>query len=96
MGIIRVTVRTFQSLEHAELFLSIGTGITDKLLSAGFKVKFSISQSISQPNQVISVWEYNDDQHMQRIRKFLSGQSRLPNSLAPKEIAYEAKVIHSL
>lgn len=95
MAIIRVTVRTFQNLEHAELFLSIGEGTRDGLNKAGLAAKFTISQSISQPNQVVSVWEYQDEDHMTEVRKFLSAQSRLPNSLAPKEIAYETKVIHS-
>ena len=63
--------------------------------SSGLEAKFTISQSISQLNQVVSVWEYKDEDHMNEVRKFLSAQSRLPNSLAPKEIAYETKVIHS-
>jgi len=95
VAIIRVTVRTFQNLEHAELFLSIGASTKDGLKKAGLEAKFTISQSISQPNQVVSVWEYKDEDHMTEVRKFLSAQSRLPNSLAPKEIAYETKVIHS-
>ncbi len=95
MAIIRVTVRTFQNLEHAELFLSIGANTKDGLNKASLDAKFTISQSISQPNQVVSVWEYKDKDHMNEVRKFLSAQSRLPNSLAPKEIAYETKVIHS-
>ena len=95
MAIIRVTVRTFQNLEHAELFLSIGASTKDGLRKAGLEAKFTISQSILQPNQVVSVWEYKDEDHMNEVRNFLSAQSRLPNSLAPKEIAYETKVIHS-
>ena len=95
MAIIRVTVRTFQNLEHAELFLSIGASTKDGLNKASLDAKFTISQSTSQPNQVVSVWEYKDEYHMNEVRKFLSAQSRLPNSLAPKEIAYETKIIHS-
>ena len=95
MAIIRVTVRTFKNLEHAELFLSIGASTKDGLNKASLDAKFTISQSVSQPNQVVSVWEYKDEDHMNEVRKFLSAQSRLPNSLAPKEIAYETKVIHS-
>ncbi len=95
MAIIRVTIRTFQSLEHAELFLSIGKNIKDDLAEAGLDANFNISQSILQPNQVVSVWEYRNEEHMNEVRKFLSKQSRLPNSLAPKEIAYETKVVYS-
>ena len=95
MAIVRVTIRTFQNLEHAELFLSIGASTKDSLEKAGLEAKFTISQSISQPNQVVSVWEYKDEDHMNEVRKFLSVQSRLPNSLAPKEVAYETKVIYS-
>ncbi len=95
MAIIRVTVRTFQNLEHAELFLSIGASTKDGLNKAGLEAKFTISQSMSQLNQVVSVCVYKDEDHMNEVRKFLSAQSRLPNSLAHKEIAYETKVIHS-
>ncbi len=95
MAIVRVTIRTFQSSEHAELFLSIGARTKDDLVKAGLEAKFTISQSMAQPNQVVSIWEYRNEQHMNKVRKFLSSQSRLPNSLSPKEIAYEAKVLHS-
>ena len=94
MAIVRVTIRTFQNLEHAELFLSIGASTKDSLKKAGLEAKFTISQSMSQPNQVVSVWEYKDEDHISEVRKFLSAQSRLPTSLTPKEIAYETKVRH--
>ena len=55
MQIVRVTIRTFQSAEHAELFLSVGSGVKQQLSNAGLKVKFSICQSISLQNQVISI-----------------------------------------
>ena len=42
MQIVRVTIRTFQSVEHAELFLSVGSGVKQQLSNAGLKAKFSI------------------------------------------------------
>jgi len=54
-----------------------------------------MSQSIFQPNQVVSFWEYKDEDHISEFRKLLSAQSRLPTSLTPKEIVYETKVRHS-
>ena len=53
MAIIRVTVRTFQNLEHAELFLSIGASTKDGLSKAGLEAKFTISQSISQQSSTL-------------------------------------------
>ena len=94
IAIVRVAVRTFQNLEHVELFLSIGASTEDGLLKAGLEEKFTISQSIFQPNQVVSFWEYKDEDHISEFRKLLSAQSRLPTSLTPKEIAYETKVRH--
>ena len=94
MQIVRVTIRTFQSVEHAELFLSIGSGVRQQLSNSGLTAKFSICQSFSLPNQVISIWYYDNEKHMKAVRGVLSNQSRLPNSLVPKEVAYETKIIH--
>lgn len=55
MQIVRVTIRTFQSAEYAEFFLSVGSGVKQQLSNAVLKVKFSICQSISLQNQVISI-----------------------------------------
>ena len=94
MQIVRVTIRTFQSAEHAELFLSVGNGVKHQLSNAGLKAKLSICQNISLPNQVISIWYYDSEEHMKAVRDLLSNQSRLPNSLVPKEVAYETKIVH--
>ena len=51
-----------------------------------------IVQSISLPNQVISIWTYENENHMKSIRKVLSQFNPIPNSLMPKEIAYEGNV----
>ena len=48
----------------------------------------------SEPENII--WQYDDESHMKAVRKRLSSLNKLPNSLMPKEIAYEAKVVHSL
>ena len=95
MAIVRVTIRTFQNSEHAELFIQLGK-TNNTLLDTGLKVNFTMAQSATQKNQVISIWQYDDESHMNTVRKKLSSLSKLPNSLMPKEIAYEAKVVHSL
>ena len=59
MQIVRVTIRTFQSAEYAEFFLSVGSGVKQQLSNAVLKVKFSICQTISLQNQVISIWYYD-------------------------------------
>ena len=95
MAIVRVTVRTFQNSEHAELFMHFGKTV-DTLVDTGLKLNFTMAQSETQKNQVISIWQYDDESHMKAVRKKLSSLNRLPNSLMPKEISYEAKVVHSL
>ena len=95
MAIVRVTVRTFQNSEHAELFIHFGKTV-DKLVDTGLKVNFTMAQSETQKNQVISIWQYDGERHMKAVRKKLSSLNMLPNSLMPKEIAYDAKVVHSL
>ena len=95
MAIVRVTIRTFQNSEHAELFIQLGK-TNNALVDTGLKVNFTMAQSETQKNQVISIWQYDDESHMEAVRKKLSSLSKLPNSLMPKEIAYEAKVVHSL
>ena len=95
MAIVRVTIRTFQNSEHAELFIQLGKTF-DTLVDAELKVNFTMAQSETQKNQVISIWQYDDKSHMKAVRKKLSSLNKLPNSLMPKEIAYEAKVVHSL
>ena len=95
MAIVRVTVRTFQNSEHAELFMHFGKTV-DTLVDTGLKVNFTMAQSETQKNQVVSIWQYDDESHMKAVRKKLSSLNKLPNSLMPKEIAYEAKVVYSL
>ena len=55
-----------------------------------------MAQSERQKNQVISIWHYDDENHMKEVRKKLASLNKLPNSLMPKEIANEAKVVHSV
>ena len=95
MAIVRVTIRTFQNSEHAELFIQLGK-TNNALVDTGLKVNFTMAQSEIQKNQVISIWQYDDENHMRAVRRKLASLNKLPNSLMPKEIAYEAKVVHSL
>ena len=54
--------------------------------------------ALSQRNktEVLSIWEYDDEVHMKAVRKTLSELSKLPNSLMPKEIAYQADIVHEI
>ena len=96
MGIIRITVRTFQNEEHAEMFLQIGKTVPDKLKAAGHKCRCKMAQSQRNKTEVLSVWEYDNEGHMKAVRKTLSDLSKLPNSLIPKEIAYQANIVHEI
>ena len=95
MSILRITIRTFQNEEHADLFLEISKNTPKLLDKHGLKVKFTVAQKRKQKNQVVSVWEYEDEKHMQDVRKTISAMSKFPNALNPKEVVYESNVIHS-
>ena len=95
MSILRITIRTFQNEEHANLFLEISKNTPELLSKHGLKVKFAVAQTRKQKNQVVSVWEYEDEKHMQNVRKTISTMSKFPNALNPKEVVYESKVINS-
>ena len=92
MPITRVTVRTFQNKEHAELFINFAKTSNAELNNQGLKFNMQLIQSSSLYNQVISIWTYENENHMKIIRKALSKFNPIPNSLMPKEIAYEGEV----
>ena len=96
MGIIRITVRTFQNEEHAAMFLQIGKTVPDMLKVAGQKCRCKMALSQRNKTEVLSIWEYDDEVHMKAVRKTLSELSKLPNSLMPKEIAYQADIVHEI
>ena len=95
MSIVRVTVRTFQTAEHAELLYSQVKALMF-YRRRSLKLIFTMAQSERQKNQVISIWHYDDENHMKEVRKKIASLNKLPNSLMPKEIANEAKVVHSV
>ena len=68
MSILRITIRTFQNEEHADLFLEISKNTPELLNKHGLKVKFTVAQTRKQKNQVVSVWEYQSFP-MRLIRK---------------------------
>ena len=92
MPITRVTVRTFQNKEHAELFINFAKTSNADLNNQGLKFNMQLIQSSSLYNQVISIWTYENENHMKVLRKVLSQFNSIPNSLVPKEIAYEGEV----
>ncbi len=46
-------------------------------------------------NQITSVWEYDNEKHMNEVRTYLSKNNNIPNSLAPKEVVYLGEVVVS-
>ena len=56
------------------------------------KINMKVIQNVDQKNQVTSIWEYDDEKHMREFRSYLSQFNNIPNSLSPKEIAYEGEV----
>ena len=92
MSIIRLTVRTFQSIEHANMFIVMSEKIAIESNNTNLKINMKIIQNVVQKNQVTSIWEYDDEKHMKEVRSYLSQFNNIPNSLSPKEIAYEGEV----
>jgi len=92
MSIIRLTVRTFQSVEHANMFVVMSEKIASESHNTDLKLNMKIIQNVDQKNQVTSIWEYDDEKHMKEVRSYLSQYNSIPNSLSPKEIAYHGEV----
>ena len=92
MSIIRLTVRTFQSVEHANMFIVMSEKIANESTNSDLKINMKVIQNVDQKNQVTSIWEYENEKHMKKIRNYLSQFNSIPNSLSPKEIAYEGEV----
>ena len=92
MSIIRVTVRTYQSIEHANMSIVMSEKVANDSNNTDLKINVKVIQNVDQKNQVTSIWEYDDEKHMKEVRSYLSQFNSIPNSLSPKEIAYEGEV----
>ena len=92
MSIIRVTVRTFQSVEHTNMFVVMSGKVANESNNTDLKINVKVIQNVEQKNQVTSIWEYDDEKHMKEVRSYLSQFNSIPNSLSPKEIALEGEV----
>ena len=96
MAIVRITIRTFQNEEHAQLFLAVSDQTIPALEEKGIKVKAKIAITQNKKHEVISVWEYDDEVHMKMVRSAISKFSVLPNSLSPKEISFQAEIVKDI
>ena len=92
MTILRITVRTFQNEEHANMFLLMSQNINENIHDSDLKINVRIIQNPKQKNQITSVWEYDDEKHMSQVRSYLSKFNNIPNSLSPKEIVYMGEI----
>ena len=92
MSIIRLIVTTFQSFEHANMFIVMSEKIANESTNSDLKINMKVIQNVDQKNQVTSIWEYENEKHMKKLRNYLSQFNSIPNSLSPKEIAYEGVV----
>ena len=64
MSIIRLTVRTFQSVEHANMFIVMCEKVANESNNTNLKINMKVIQNVDQKNQVTSIWEYDDEKHM--------------------------------
>ena len=92
MTILRITVRTFQNEEHANMFLLMSQNINENIHQSDLKINVRIIQNPKQKNQITSVWEYDDEKHMSQVRSYLSKFNNIPNSLSPKEVVYMGEI----
>ena len=93
MSIIRMTVRTFQNEQHAEMFIAMSQKIYETSTKDGFKINFTMIQNQSLKNQVTSIWRYDNEKHVKDVRSYLSKHNSLPNSLLPKEVVYTGAIV---
>jgi hypothetical protein len=93
MSIMRITVRTFQNEQHAEMFVTISQKIYEDAMKDNFKINFTMIQNPSLKNQVTSIWKYDNEKHIKEVRSYLSKHNSIPNSLSPKEVVFTGDVI---
>ena len=93
MSIIRITVRTFQNEQHAEMFIAMAQKIDETSKKDGFKINFTMIQNQSLKNQVTSIWRYDNEKHVKDVRAYLSKHNSIPNSLSPKEVVYTGEIV---
>jgi hypothetical protein len=90
---MRITVRTFQNEQHAEMFVAISQKIYEDAMKDNFKINFTMIQNPSLKNQVTSIWKYDNEKHIKEVRSYLSKHNSIPNSLSPKEVVFTGDVI---
>ena len=93
MSIIRITVRTFQNEQHAEMFIAMAQKIDETSKKDGFKISFTMIQNQTLKNQVTSIWRYDNEKHVKDVRSYLSKHNSIPNSLSPKEVVYTGEIV---
>jgi len=93
MSIIRITVRTFQNEQHAEMFILMAKKISEDATKDKMKIHMKLLQNKTMQNQVTSIWQYDDENHIKNVRSYLSKHNAMPNSLSPKEIVYVGEVL---
>ena len=93
MSIMRITVRTFQNEQHAEMFVAVSQKIYEDAMKDNFKINFTMIQNPSLKNQVTSIWKYDNEKHIKEVRSYLSKHNSIPNSLSPKEVVFTGDVI---
>ena len=93
MSIVRIYVRTFQNEAHADLFVLFCQKLKKECLDNNLKIDLDIIQNETNRNQIISIWKYDNENHMKTVRSHISRHVKMPNSLSPKEILYTGKLI---
>ena len=93
MSIMRITVRSFQNNQHAEMFIAMSQKIMEDALKDKFKINFTMIQNRTSKNQVTAIWKYDNEQHLKEVRSYLSKHNSIPNSLSPKEVVFSGDVI---
>ena len=71
-------VRTFQSVDYANMFILMYKKIAGDASKTDIKLKIQIIQNVEK-SQVTSIWEYDDENRMKKVRKFLSQYNSIPN-----------------
>ena len=80
-------IRTFQSKEHADLYIqTIYRRLKEIIERESIAVSWACHQDDKEGNKVVTIWEYRSKEDREKIVKILSNEnlSLLPKSLSPK------------
>ena len=92
--IARLYYRTFPKPEHVErMFGTIETHVNNRIVAVSASLIFLRPES--QPETMLELWEYPDEDSMHWVRQSLQGATVIPDAMLPKNTIYTLNAIFS-